>query len=204
MSAFLDGDFSYPREIEGSGTRVFSQFNTNDFIVTRLYVQAKNAYVPLAISTADYQYKNAYLVEESESKRDAAFVWFRRIYATVPTSRVESRETLFTFPGSAGLKLGNGKVIGWSKYGAASPVSVYRAATVTITYSLGQPGTQNPTTISYNGQPVDFTGVVYTDDGKTVLGTTSPISSPSHFVLSDVARRWRGNIWEKETVSISA
>lgn len=200
--SFVDGDFSYAREIEGSGTRVFSQFDTRDFLLTRLFVQFKSAYAPLSISTKDGQYKNAYLVEESEMKRDAVFVYFRRVYATIPSTRTESRETLFTFPGSSGLALVATNTVRYSKYAFGAPATVYRAASVTVSYSLGQPSTSDPTTITYNGQPVDFCGPVYSDDGKSLLGNTSPISAPATFVLSDVARRWKGNIWERERVTV--
>lgn len=201
MSAFVDGDFSYPREIEGSGTRIFSQYNNADFILERRFVQEKNSYTPLPISSADYQY-GAYLVEESEIKRDGYLVWFRRTYSTLPRARIENREVSFSSPGIGGF---TGPILipnGWNRYGKARPSTQFRNATVQISYTLGQPVCLLPTQILYNGAVVDYVGDTYTDDGKTWLGVTLPSTIPLTWILSDTARRWKGNIWERELVIV--
>jgi hypothetical protein len=206
MAVYTDKDFTIAREIQGSGLRQFSEFTTSDFLIVRLYVQAVSTYKPLPISTADYQYKTAYLVDETEERREKGHVFFRRTYATVPSSRSERQEMVFTFPGQSAIvrSVVDGKqVTRWDRYGAKRTATVFREALVQISYSLTAPSTALPTQITYDGQPVDFTGEVYSDDGGTFLGNTSPISAPSTFVVSDVARRWRGDIWERTRVTVS-
>jgi len=203
MSIYASRDYSAPVEIQGSGVRQFSEVTTNDFILTRMFVQKASVYKPLLISTADYQYKNAFLVDEIETKRDGYAVWLTRIYATIPSTRTEYRSIAFTFPGQSALVIaGNGGVVKWSKYGAGAPSTALSSATVTISYSMGAPFVSAPTQVLYNGQPVDFCGNVYTDDGSKLLGQTSPLAAPSSWVISDTARRWKGNIFERERVTI--
>lgn len=241
-ATYTSTDFTIPRELQGSGARVFSEFNTSDFILTRLFYQAASAYKALPISTPDYQYKLAYLVSEVETKRDGYGVYFTRTYATIPTTRTEGREVLYTFPGRCGVLenstlipvsatgvgaafyqglgipssiplFGTGKT--WYKYGLGAPFTAYRNATVTYSYSLDEPEVQPPFIISFGGtiqntagdfEPqtsVDFVGTVYTPDGSKVIGITNPSVLPSIFIVSDTARRWKGNIWEKELVTVT-
>lgn len=205
MSLYASRDFSAAAEIEGSGVRQFSEFNTTDFLVARAYVQKATAYKPLPLSTPDSVYKTAYLVEESEERRELGHVWFRRVYATLPTTRTERQEVQFTFPGRSGIVKStvNGKRVGrWDRYGLARPATVAREALVQFSYSLGEPVTGFTTLITYDGQVVDFTGSVYSEDGEDYLGSTSPRSAPFTFIISDVARRWRGNIWERQQVTV--
>jgi hypothetical protein len=206
MAVYTDKDFSFAREIQGSGVRQFSEFNTADFLLVRMYVQAASTYKPLPISTADYQYKAAYLVEETEERREKGHVFFRRTYATVPSSRYERQEMLFTFPGASAVvhsTVNGEQVKRWDRYGSKRPATVYREASVEVSYSLGAPGTGLPTQITYDGQPVDFVGSVYSDDGSEFLGNTSTLIAPSTFIISDVARRWRGDIWERTRITVS-
>lgn len=203
---YYDRNFAVAMEVQGSGQRSFSDVNTRDFLLVRIYVQLASAYKPLPISTPDAIYKDAYLVEESEERRDGGLVYFRRLYATVPSSRSERQEMVFVFPGQSAIvsSVVNGaRVSRWDRYGAKRPASTYREALVQISYSLGAPSTSLPTQITFDDQPVDFVGSVYSEDGSEFLGHTSPLIAPSTFIVSDVARRWRGNIWERTRISVS-
>jgi len=203
---YVDGDFSTPREILGSGVRQFSEFNNTDFILTRDYVQSRATYAKLDLSTADATYTTAYLVNETVTKRDGYLVWFTRTYATIPTTRTERRSVAYTFPGQSGTVDLGGGVSTWNPYAAGAPSSLIRQGLVELSYSLGEPTVALPTQFTYDGAPVDFVGTVYQvlSDGTigALLGSTSPASMPSSFVVSDVARRWRGNIWEREKITV--
>lgn len=206
MSIYTDIDFTVPRQIQGSGLRTFSEFSTADFIVTRLYVQAANYYNPLPLSVADAVYKNAYLVEEVEEKREKGHVYFRRTFATIPSPRTERQEVVFTFPGESAIvstTVDGAPVKRWDPHGKKKPASVYREARIDISYTLGAPSTGLPTQILFSDQPVDFVGNVYSEDGSRYLGATNPFIAPSTFVVSDVARRWRGDIWERTRTRVS-
>lgn len=204
---YVNGDFSTPRQIIGSGSRQFSEFNDTDFILTREYVQSKAAYSKLALSTADSVYTTAYLVAETETKRDGYMIWFTRTYATIPTTRTERRSVSYTFPGrSAIVDLGGGAQT-WNSYGGGQPSTLFREGSVEISYSLGESTVDLPTQIEYDAGIVDFVGTVYQvlENGLlgALLGATTPSSMPTDFVVSDVSRRWRGNIWEREKITVS-
>lgn len=203
---YYDGDFSKPQPLPGDGLRVFSEFNTADFIVTRYFAILASVYKPLPISTPDAQYPRAYLIEESEEQREGGLVYVRRLFATVPSLRSEHQEVAFVFPGESAVvsTTVNGKPVKrWDRYGRKRTASVYREALVEISYSLGAPATSLPTQIAFDGQVVDFVGRVYSDDGEKFLGSTVPLIAPSTFVMSDVARRWRGDIWERTRITVS-
>lgn len=203
---YYDGNFSSARELEGSGIREFSEFNTADFILTRFFAQDAATYKPLPLSAKDAVYKNAFMVKEFETRRSGGLVYYTRIFATVPSSRSERQEVAFTFPGKSSLVTTtvNGEPVRrWDRYGRARPSTVFREALVQYSYSIGAPTTGLPTQISYDGQPVDFVGRVYSEDGSDYLGSTSPLTEPGTFVMSDVARIWRGDIWERTRISVS-
>lgn len=203
---YYDGDFSNPREVDGSGVREFSEHNTEDFILTRVLVQSASEYKAMPISTTDSVYKKAYLVKEFETRRIGGLVYFTRVFATIPSSRSERQEMVFVFPGQSAVisTVVNGALVRrWDRHGRKRPSSVYREALVSISYSLGAPVTGLPTQITFEGQPVDFVGTVYSEDGLEFLGSTSPLIAPSTFIVSDVARRWRGDIWERTRITVS-
>lgn len=201
MSVYTSRDFSFPVEVAGSGVREFSQFNTYDFILERMYIQTASAYAPLPLGVYDVQYKRAMLVQETETKREMGMVWFKRTYATLPSTRREGRELAYTFPGKSGLKFVNDSFV-WDRYAKARPSSVVRNALAELSYSVGEPTTGLPTQIVFDGNIVDFVGSVYSDDGTQFLGNTSPTSAPTVYVVSDTARRWMGQIWEREIVTV--
>lgn len=203
---YYDGQFLVPVPLQGDGVRVFSEFSTDDFILTRRFAQHPSVYRPLPLSTIDSQYKTAYLIEESEEQRDGALVYARRIYATIPSPRTERQEVVFTFPGESDIvstTVDGVPVKRWDPHGKKKPASVYREARIDVSYSIGAPSTDLPTQILFGDQPVDFVGRVYTEDGAEFRGVTSPFIAPSVFIVSDVARRWRGNIWERTRIRVS-
>lgn len=203
MSApIIDGDFSFPIEIEGSGARTFSQYNTFDYTLERLYAVNRLFYNPTIISVPDYQFPRAIMVEETVVKNDAAFTYIKRTFMTVPQQRIEGRNVAFTFPGSSRYSITSDGKASYDRYGNYKPATVYRQARVTYSYSQGQVTTGFPTQILFQGQPVDFTGEVWNADASTYLGATDPIVAPDEWVVSDTCRRVRGNIWERELIQV--
>lgn len=203
MSIYIDGEekFRNPVEIEGSGVRVFEPFDNISFSVTRNFVQLRNAYQPMALTTADYQYRNAFLVDERENQRAAGLVWFTRVFATLPPTRFEKELTAYSFPGESQflstLNADGSVTRSWNPYGRKRPGTVYRNATVTISYSIGPVTTELPTQILFAGSPVDFVGSVMTSDGQQLLGYTVPSFAPNTYIVSDTCERWKGNLWER-------
>lgn len=207
MSApIIDGNFTAPVEIEGSGVRTFSQYNTADFLVDRLYVQERISYRPIPISSTDRVYPKAYMVEDSVLKTDGAFAYIKRTFMTIPSPRMESKNIVYTFPGESlqSITVVDGKIVySWDRYGAKKPASVFRSANLAYTYSLGQVAVDLPTQILLDDSPVDFVGFVFAVDGQTLIGVTSPSVSPGTFIVSDNCHRLRGDIWERERVTVS-
>ena len=210
--AYIDGDFSTPRQILGSGVRQISDFNHTDFILNREYVQSKATFAPIALSVSgtpvvDSIYSTAHLVDQTETKRDGYLVWYKRTYATIPATRTEKRNVSFSFPGASAIVSLGGSVYTWNQYGGGQPSTQFREAIVELSYSLGAPTVSLPTQITYMGAAVDFAGNVYQvlADGTlgALLGVTSPATIPSTFIMSDVARRWHGNIWEREKITVN-
>lgn len=55
---------------------------------------------------------------------------------------------------------------------------------------------------TFQGEPVDFFGTVYDDDGNSI-GQTSPfIPSYGWQIVEDFVRPWRGQIWVRETLEV--
>lgn len=205
MSGYLNGNFNGPRQISGSGVRVYSEFNNSDFTVTRNYVQLASAFTPLAKNTPDSVFKTAYLIEENQTAVWGDLVWFTRVYASLPIQRTSSREVSFTRVGRSGAYFSKKGVLLWGKYANGEPSTVIAQGTVLVRYYLTKPTVGTPTQVTFQGQVVDYAGVVYRvdEDGTAgaFLGATSPSNPPSSYLISDVARPWRGAMWERETVS---
>jgi hypothetical protein len=215
----IDGNFDNPFEIEGSPTFTVDEI-TYSLIVTRRYAVLKTAYKPIPQMTPDSVYKGCYLVNEISDSAEGPILKFHRVYAQLPSTRLERRLISFTFPGRSATYYSQltALPIGWNKYGVAPPVNRLILALVIYQYTLGPPlalSTQL-SKITYQGQEVDFLGEVFVPVGNVPIlgnqteprysyqGETSPMFMFYPWIVSMGSRRWMGPIWETETVEVIA
>jgi hypothetical protein len=213
----IDGNFTTPREIEGSPTISLDEI-TYSMIITRRYAVLKTAYVPLPQKTPDVLYKSAILVTENTDAVEGPMMKFHRIFAEVPPIRFERRQISFTVPGVPAVYYSSitGLPIGWNKYGTSAPISRLLMASVYFSYTIDTPLTVPPLTkITYQGQEVDFAGPVYVPVGDVPIagnkteprfefqGFTNPALCPGIWTVAAPSRRWRGPIWETELIVIT-
>lgn len=220
LTNIIDGDFTHPVEIEGSPLITTDEI-TRAKIITRSYAVLNSYYVPQNQGIQDAFYKTALLVNEQPSSIEGPILFFQRVFAQVPSPRIETRTVSFTLPGKslASFSLRSGGAIGWNPYGEAAPYSTPANATVTTYYAANALFAQPPKTrITYNGAPVDFVGTVYknagtrevfisptestTEENWILAGSTSPLVIPGLFTVDVNVSRWRGNIWQMEVVQV--
>ncbi|MBS0328216.1 MAG: hypothetical protein JSR30_00055 [Proteobacteria bacterium] len=181
----IDGDFTIPREVEGSGVFYIDEI-TRAKILTRKYCVERALFQPLLTDdlapVKDYQYPSCILVEERPDSAPGRLLFFTRTFAEVPASRTETRTVAFTQPGlSQALFSDYSKLaIWWNQYGGSQPYTRNAVATVAYSYKT------DPTTfvvpdisrITYRGAPVDYAGDVYVYVGNRVV-VTGPITGLS-------------------------
>lgn len=219
-SNIIDGDFSFPVEVEGSPL-ISTDEITQAKIITRKYAVLTSSYSPLVQGTVDPVFLDCYLINETPAGIQGPIFFFNRNYAQIPDTRIESRIVTFTEPGRTDIQLSHitPTTIGWNQYGRSAPYTSPHVAEVTYTYSLN-PFAVVPdlTAILYDGAPVDFAGSVYTYVGNTTtmvdglpvteptwefVDDTVPSVSPSTWVVETNFRRWRGPIFETEVVEVT-
>lgn len=217
---FLDGDFTYAHEVEGSPSISVDEV-TQAKIITRLYAILTDYYEPLPQDDPDPVYANAYLITEQAAGIQGPIFFFQRIYAEIPDTRTEHRAVSFTIPGKSKVDTSaeTGSPVGWNQYGAASPGTYSLKADVIISYALGPDAPTLPVTaVLYNGAPVDFIGSVYeyignhtveVSPGNNVFeplwlpaGVTVPNTMPIDWIAEVNVTRWRGNIWQYEQITV--
>lgn len=174
---FVDGNFTFPVEVEGSPSIAIDEI-TRAMIITRKFCILRDFYSPLPQGTIDYQYKDSFLINEVQAQQQGPMLWFNRIFAQIPQARVEPREVSFTQPGRSAAQISKAtlKAIGWNPYGASAPLTTFQLATATFTYALQTSLTEPPASLfpavptvsvlQFNGSPVDFTGQVYVNVGQ--------------------------------------
>lgn len=217
----FDGDFTFPVEVEGSPLITTDEL-TRSKIITRTYAVLNATYIPLSQGVPDVIYNTAYLVNEQPSSIQGPILFFQRVFAQLPSPRQETRTVSFTIPGASQEQLSSvgGGAIGWNQYGKAAPGTYSVKATVEFTYQTTPNAATTPiTVIRYNGRPVDFVGTVFvyvgnrtvsTGPGTSVVeprwdfqGFTNPNGLPINWTLEVNISRWRGIIWQYETVTIN-
>lgn len=218
------GDYFIPRfQIERQirmidGTNVFGWEET--------YKQFHRQYFPLPLGTTSARHPGCVLVEESPTERvgpeNSTLCRFTRIYAPVPPSRSEKRLISFTLPGQSAVQLSSisGKPIGWNQYGKASPFTLPVNADVEFNYAAnnGDFTLTAPSRIKYAGALVDYVGQVFVNGGSeqvayksnlisearfVAAGSTDPLTIPVMWVLDPIISRWRGLIWEMQTITVN-
>jgi hypothetical protein len=225
MSTFppikVDGDFTYPREIEGSPV-ISTDDVTGAKLITRRYVVLTANYKPLPQAQKDPVFKDAYLVNENMDQVIGVLTFFSRNYAQLPATRTEPRRLAFTMPGKSAVEISeiSGRPVGWNPYGLAAPYTRDITGTAVISYEI------NPTVvveeiskITFKGAPVDFVGPVYefvgnvevprpggiviTEPRFRYVGLTFPVAVVGIWVAEVGLQRWRGPIWEKTVISVN-
>lgn len=220
----IDGNFSYPREVEGS-PQISVDEVTQAKLITRLFVVLKENYDPLPAGAKDPIYKNAYLINENETGNVGPFRFFARNFAELPEDRVEPQQVSFTMPGRSSVDVSfiTGKFINFNPYGAAAPYTREVTASAAISYELNPAppvGGAGITVIRFNGAPVDFVGVVFKSVGNEeverpggvfitegrweLIGFTSPGDIPGIWTMANTLTRWRGPIWERRILTVNA
>jgi len=221
MNAIVDGNFTYPREIEGSPSLSTDPI-TGSLLITRRYVILKANYKPIEPAAKDPVFKDAYLINETADQVVGVLQFFSRNYAQLPATRVEPRRVAFTLPGRSAVQLSEitGKPVGWNPYGAAAPYTRDVNATVTISYVINPTVVvEQLTKIVFNGSPVDYVGQVYTFVGNVEVprpggvvitepryryaGLTQPFVISGNWIAEVSLQRWLGPIWEKQVVSVN-
>lgn len=231
---FYDGNLGSPQEVEGSGQIHVDQVTTTTVITRKYAVWTKNYIAPIPgfISFVDPQYPAAYFVDEKIERITNGVTFFTRVFCNLPPGRIEQRLISFTYPGLSGFSPSalSGQPIAWSPYGKAPPKTRLVSAQVVFSYAAVPNNTVDPTglfpnfanvqpsSITYNGKLVDFTGDVYVRSGTAYLGgnkaesqwviqgTTSPASYSTvvPWIVSAGLRRYMGPIWELEVVQFLA
>ena len=92
-----------PVEVLGSGRRIHPIRNdTTTYQIQKEYVVGTGYYTPEDLSTPiEDNGTPLYLVEEMVTNRTAAFVYFSRLYSTIPSTRVEYESYPYLLPGMA-------------------------------------------------------------------------------------------------------
>lgn len=222
LTTFIaDGDFTFPREVEGSPL-ISTDEITKSKLITRTYAVYNSTYVPLTQGVPDVIYNNAYLVHEQPSSIQGPILFFQRVYAQLPAPRSEARTVSFSIPGQSAVQTSavSGFVIGWNQYGTASPGTYPVKASVAISYTTSPFSPTPPITkITFNGSPVDFVGSVFQYQGNQtvvlsptqsivepkwgLVGFTAPTIIPNNWILEVNISRWRGIIWQYEIVTVN-
>lgn len=219
MSIVFDGNFSYPREVEGS-PRISVDEITHSRQIVRRYAQLTSNFTPLSAGSRDNVYQNAVLISESMDGIQGPLCFFTRTFNEIPGPRTEARMVSFTLPGVSRAFYVPGQALpaSFDKYGYAAPSTRLILGSVAYSYSVNSFQAPPVTQILYHGNPVDFVGEVYIPAGTRsgaqsgnnnsntqwkLDGVTDPPSMPVNFILSVNVTRWRGPIFQMEVVSTS-
>ena len=173
---------------------------TNDLMVAETYIQLRTSYSRQAVHTGSSRYGGYYLVDESVPEHygaeNSTVVRFTRTYAQIPASRNETAVTIYSYPGLSGSSGAS-----WQRYYYRRPITLQCNATDAFSYYHSTDGSTSLPSLTIPklaSQPVDFFGAAYdTTPPYASLGSTTPISEPSTYVVSASISRWKGEIWQK-------
>lgn len=229
LQPLVDGNFSFPVEIEGSPEISVDEI-TGARTIKRHYAVLKSQYNPLAYSSPDPKFAFAYLGPENPVRALGPILFFDRTYYEVPQSRTEPREISFPLPGRSAVALSkiSGGAIGWNPYGAIAPTTKYMLATVVFQYAAIKSLAQNPASLfsipdvsalKFNGATVDYSGQVWASIGNVTIpqgakaapiveprfslqGVVGGFTSGGNWIVSRALSRYKGPVWQLEVVTI--
>lgn len=214
----IDGYFATPREVEGS-PEISTDDVTLSIIVKRKFAVLTSSYQPTTRGLFDPIFGYPFIFEAT-GQVSGSITFFDRTFASVPAPRTETRMVPFTRPGQPAVQIStiSQKPIGWTPYGLCSPYTRLILANVNFSYQINPfSPSQAPanTTITYQGVPVDYFGSVFVPGRYVIVATkgnlipelqwvqkgqTNPPFLPSTWVQSTNVSRWKGPIWQMETV----
>jgi len=181
LATYLDGDYSIASAIDTVRTeRPFPQVPA-DIIYRQNYCQLQDGKSALAIDSSCPYNGQAKLVEEGpDSTLGAGIVQWERVWATIPSTRIE-REVI-NYPYQQTYFLNN--------YGYVISLTLVRLARVTHSYYR----TTDPSSIALSRLPraVALNGGIVLLDGFMNLN-----SGANTIARDDTLDRWMGNIWHK-------
>jgi hypothetical protein len=169
---------------------------TNDTMWEETYVQWRQNYARLALSTQSTRHANHFLISESQissaGPENSPLCRFTRLFAMVPATRTEPVQVSYSFP-----SLSTFDEFGFHKCGLRDPVCRVVSGTNTFSYILSETAPAiNPLTIPiYQGQVVDFIGPGWAVSGQEYY--TTPTSEPEAYTVACQITRWHGQIWQK-------
>lgn len=150
------------RKIYGSGRKAFpipgapAHFTLEDRLAIKL-----SHYSRLALDTVHDVESSAYLVDEQVDEKSPAFVYFRRLFATIPASHTERTSGTWSFPGftaSGGLEAGK-------------TITAHNDSTQAFTVAAH--GYSNGDTVIYKIRQESLFGRVYNSQGTTTISSVT-------------------------------
>ena len=199
MALYADGNFSTALLVSNVVSYPFPWPNNSTTARYDLeYVQWENTYAAasLGATSADAP-GSAVLVEQGPVRKIApGVVRYGRAYVQVPVTWAETQQVAYTFPG---LSFGSGS--SWQPYFYRAPITLYRIATVTHSYSSSAtaPTLDNTFIVTDGNNVVDYIGPGNPNIGATL---TNPSVEPATYNVSSESHLLTGIIWEKISVTV--
>ncbi len=199
---YLDGNYSAPYLTKNVVSYPLSDKpgNANVACFDLTYFQWANTFSAAAVGSTSTDAPLANLYMQGPVERvGAGVVKYTRYYCQTPVTWYDMEQVQFTYPG---LDSGVGTT-NWVAYGARSAITMQKVATIkheyTINANIPTGSIQQVTIITLNGQPINRIGQWFY--GNSVL--TSPSTDPSIYIISSDATRFKGNLWEVVTKSVT-
>lgn len=199
---FLDGNYAAPFLSKNVVSYPLSDKpgNSNTACFDLTYFQWANTFSAPALGSTSADAPNANLYMHGPVERvGAKMVKFTRYYCQQPVTWYEMEQVSYTYPGlDSGIGTTN-----WVPYGARSAITMQKVATIRHDYNINANiptgAISQVTVITLNGQPINRIGQWFY--GNATL--TVPSTDPTTFIISSDASRWKGNMWEIVTKSVS-
>lgn len=197
-----DGDFSTPWLESKLPFRPIS--NRDDLGYRLTFVQNVDDFTPASMNDQDLTNLTGdfYLTAESDPEEVGnGLVRFVQEFTVIPQTWTDYIDVSFTYPG-----ISQGSGTRWKRYGWRKPQTHSVRASVEHVYGdyatlAALAATEGKTVPMLQGEPVDFFGAAYDEEGD-FLGLTNPLSEPVTYVHEVSVTRWRGEIWVKRKTTV--
>ncbi len=195
---YSDGTYSTPFLVSNVVSYPYPWPNNSNVARFDLeYVVWANAYSNAALDSTSTDAPSAFMVSQGPIKKIApGAVRYARAYVQLPVTWAETQQVAYTFPG---LSFGSGS--SWNPYFYRSPISLYRIATVTHTFSHGAtaPTLDNTFQVTDGNNVVDYIGASNPNIGAVL---TNPSVEPANYNVSSESHLLTGLIWEKTSITV--
>jgi hypothetical protein len=196
---YSDGSYSTPLLVSNTVSYPYPWPNNSNVARFDLeYVVWANAYTTAALDSTSGDAPSAFMVEQGPLRKIApGAVRYSRAYVQIPVTWAETQQVAYTFPG---LSFGAGS--SWNPYFYRSPITLYRIATVTHTFSHGatSPTLDNTFIVTDGNNVVDYIGFGNPNIGAVL---TNPSAEPAIYNVSSESHLLTGLIWEKTSVTVN-